>query len=102
MVVVIQHRILLSAQPFVCFLSVCSSPQEIRQLQQKQAGFIREISDLQETIEWKDKKIGVGVSSLRKTVPGKGWAAQQMCFLQKLWFGRVFAWMCMRPSCDTR
>ncbi|XP_021053423.1 leucine-rich repeat flightless-interacting protein 1 isoform X14 [Mus pahari] len=32
--------------------------EEIRQLQQKQAGFIREISDLQETIEWKDKKIG--------------------------------------------
>lgn len=55
------------------FLSVCSSPQEIRQLQQKQAGFIREISDLQETIEWKDKKIGVGLSSLHKTVPGWGW-----------------------------
>lgn len=35
-------------------------PQEIRQLQQKQASYIREISDLQETIEWKDKKIGVG------------------------------------------
>ncbi|XP_051010286.1 leucine-rich repeat flightless-interacting protein 1 isoform X5 [Acomys russatus] len=32
--------------------------EEIRQLQQKQAGFIREISDLQETIEWKDRKIG--------------------------------------------
>ncbi|KAF6114831.1 LRR binding FLII interacting protein 1 [Phyllostomus discolor] len=32
--------------------------QEIRQLQQKQAGYVREISDLQETIEWKDKKIG--------------------------------------------
>ncbi|XP_021089815.1 leucine-rich repeat flightless-interacting protein 1 isoform X20 [Mesocricetus auratus] len=32
--------------------------EEIRQLQQKQAGFVREISDLQETIEWKDKKIG--------------------------------------------
>ncbi|XP_016059077.1 PREDICTED: leucine-rich repeat flightless-interacting protein 1 [Miniopterus natalensis] len=32
--------------------------QEIRQLQQKQASYIREISDLQETIEWKDKKIG--------------------------------------------
>ncbi|XP_058155821.1 leucine-rich repeat flightless-interacting protein 1 isoform X40 [Dasypus novemcinctus] len=32
--------------------------EEIRQLQQKQASFIREISDLQETIEWKDKKIG--------------------------------------------
>ncbi|XP_038939927.1 leucine-rich repeat flightless-interacting protein 1 isoform X47 [Rattus norvegicus] len=32
--------------------------EEIRQLQQKQAGYIREISDLQETIEWKDKKIG--------------------------------------------
>ncbi|XP_053775237.1 leucine-rich repeat flightless-interacting protein 1 isoform X4 [Desmodus rotundus] len=32
--------------------------QEIRQLQQKQASYVREISDLQETIEWKDKKIG--------------------------------------------
>lgn len=25
----------------------------------KQEGFVREISDLQETLEWKDKKIGV-------------------------------------------
>ncbi|KAM5268604.1 leucine-rich repeat flightless-interacting protein 1 isoform 13-T13 [Hipposideros larvatus] len=32
--------------------------EEIRQLQQKQASYIREISDLQETIEWKEKKIG--------------------------------------------
>uniref|UniRef100_A0A8C6CZK1 LRR binding FLII interacting protein 1 n=1 Tax=Moschus moschiferus TaxID=68415 RepID=A0A8C6CZK1_MOSMO len=32
--------------------------EEIRQLQQKQASYISEISDLQETIEWKDKKIG--------------------------------------------
>ncbi|KAM6178451.1 leucine-rich repeat flightless-interacting protein 1 [Rhynchocyon petersi] len=32
--------------------------EEIRQLQQKQASYSREISDLQETIEWKDKKIG--------------------------------------------
>ncbi|XP_029414789.1 leucine-rich repeat flightless-interacting protein 1 isoform X6 [Nannospalax galili] len=32
--------------------------EEIRQLQQKQAGYIREISDLQDTMEWKDKKIG--------------------------------------------
>lgn len=48
----------------VCFLPICSFPQEIRQLQQKQAGYIREISDLQETIEWKDKKIGVGVLGL--------------------------------------
>ncbi|XP_074926011.1 leucine-rich repeat flightless-interacting protein 1 isoform X4 [Chelonoidis abingdonii] len=32
--------------------------EEIRQLQQKQESYIREISDLQETIEWKDKKIG--------------------------------------------
>ncbi|XP_007438373.1 leucine-rich repeat flightless-interacting protein 1 isoform X7 [Python bivittatus] len=31
---------------------------EIRQLQQKQEGFVREITDLQETIEWKEKKIG--------------------------------------------
>ncbi|XP_058556018.1 leucine-rich repeat flightless-interacting protein 1 isoform X44 [Neofelis nebulosa] len=32
--------------------------EEIRQLQQKQASYVRDISDLQETIEWKDKKIG--------------------------------------------
>ncbi|XP_075385334.1 leucine-rich repeat flightless-interacting protein 1 isoform X4 [Tenrec ecaudatus] len=32
--------------------------EEIRQLQQKQATCVRELSDLQETIEWKDKKIG--------------------------------------------
>ncbi|XP_059891483.1 uncharacterized protein lrrfip1a isoform X5 [Gadus macrocephalus] len=31
---------------------------DIRQLRLKQDGFIREISDLQETVEWKDKKIG--------------------------------------------
>ncbi|XP_070693626.1 leucine-rich repeat flightless-interacting protein 2 isoform X9 [Pempheris klunzingeri] len=31
---------------------------EIRQLHIKQEGFVREISDLQETVEWKDKKIG--------------------------------------------
>ncbi|KGL83402.1 Leucine-rich repeat flightless-interacting protein 2, partial [Tinamus guttatus] len=31
---------------------------EIQQLQQKQQNYVREISDLQETIEWKDKKIG--------------------------------------------
>ncbi|NXF81193.1 LRRF2 protein, partial [Sclerurus mexicanus] len=31
---------------------------EIQQLQQKQQTYVREISDLQETIEWKDKKIG--------------------------------------------
>ncbi|XP_074045885.1 leucine-rich repeat flightless-interacting protein 1 isoform X22 [Macrotis lagotis] len=31
---------------------------EIRQLQQKQESYSREVSDLQETIEWKDKKIG--------------------------------------------
>ncbi|XP_075886642.1 uncharacterized protein lrrfip1a isoform X4 [Nelusetta ayraudi] len=31
---------------------------EIRQLRNKQEGFVREISDLQETVEWKDKKIG--------------------------------------------
>ncbi|XP_063173935.1 leucine-rich repeat flightless-interacting protein 1 isoform X5 [Candoia aspera] len=31
---------------------------EIRQLQQKQEGFVRELTDLQETIEWKEKKIG--------------------------------------------
>uniref|UniRef100_A0A3Q3DC65 LRR binding FLII interacting protein 1 n=1 Tax=Hippocampus comes TaxID=109280 RepID=A0A3Q3DC65_HIPCM len=31
---------------------------EIRQLRLKQESFAREISDLQETVEWKDKKIG--------------------------------------------
>ncbi|XP_062861861.1 leucine-rich repeat flightless-interacting protein 2 isoform X10 [Trichomycterus rosablanca] len=31
---------------------------EIRQLRLKQDGFVREISDLQETIEWKNKKVG--------------------------------------------
>ncbi|NXU51512.1 LRRF2 protein, partial [Turnix velox] len=31
---------------------------EIQQLQKKQENYVREISDLQETIEWKDKKIG--------------------------------------------
>ncbi|KAL6485083.1 hypothetical protein MHYP_G00071280 [Metynnis hypsauchen] len=31
---------------------------EIRQLRLRQDGFVREVSDLQETIEWKDKKIG--------------------------------------------
>ncbi|XP_037542760.1 leucine-rich repeat flightless-interacting protein 2 [Nematolebias whitei] len=31
---------------------------EIRQLRLKQDAFVREISDLQETVEWKDKKIG--------------------------------------------
>ncbi|KAM9709986.1 uncharacterized protein lrrfip1a isoform 3-T3 [Menidia menidia] len=31
---------------------------EIRQLRMKQDAFVREISDLQETVEWKDKKIG--------------------------------------------
>ncbi|KAM9347421.1 leucine-rich repeat flightless-interacting protein 2 isoform 2-T2 [Symphorus nematophorus] len=31
---------------------------EIRQLRIKQEGLVREISDLQETVEWKDKKIG--------------------------------------------
>uniref|UniRef100_A0A8C7F8E5 Leucine-rich repeat flightless-interacting protein 2 n=1 Tax=Oncorhynchus kisutch TaxID=8019 RepID=A0A8C7F8E5_ONCKI len=31
---------------------------EIRQMRLKQDGFVREIADLQETVEWKDKKIG--------------------------------------------
>uniref|UniRef100_A0A8C2AHH6 Leucine rich repeat (in FLII) interacting protein 1a n=1 Tax=Cyprinus carpio TaxID=7962 RepID=A0A8C2AHH6_CYPCA len=31
---------------------------EIRQLRLKQDGYVREISDLQETVEWKNKKIG--------------------------------------------
>lgn len=47
------------------FLSSHFAPvsQEIQQLQQKQQSYVREISDLQETIEWKDKKIGVGLST---------------------------------------
>lgn len=65
-------RVLGSSSTGVSFLSNAFSAfslsvpilQEIRQLQQKQASYIREISDLQETIEWKDKKIGVGVASL--------------------------------------
>lgn len=48
---------------FTSFLPT-SSLQEIRQLQNKQAGLSREIADLQETIEWKDKKIGVGDAGL--------------------------------------
>uniref|UniRef100_W5MCA1 LRR binding FLII interacting protein 1 n=1 Tax=Lepisosteus oculatus TaxID=7918 RepID=W5MCA1_LEPOC len=31
---------------------------EVRQLRLKQDGYVREVSDLQETLEWKDKKIG--------------------------------------------
>lgn len=46
--------------PNSAFLPVCLLLQEIRQLQQKQAGLVREVSDLQETIEWKDRKLGVG------------------------------------------
>lgn len=61
----------LSSPPFVFSLNPLSAfflsvpiLQEIRQLQQKQASYIRDISDLQETIEWKDKKIGVGLPRL--------------------------------------
>lgn len=32
----------------------------------KQEGFVREISDLQETVEWKDKKIGVRLPSTQR------------------------------------
>ena len=39
--------------------------QEIRQLRLKQEGFVREIADLQETVEWKDKKMGVRPASQR-------------------------------------
>lgn len=35
--------------------------QEVHQLQVKQDGLFREISDLQETVEWKNKKISVGL-----------------------------------------
>ncbi|MEE6490883.1 hypothetical protein FKM82_016040 [Ascaphus truei] len=40
---------------------------EIRQLQQKQEGSTCEICDLKETIEWKDKKIGVGLCDRHST-----------------------------------
>lgn len=33
----------------------------------KQEGFVREISDLQETVEWKDKKIGVRLPSTQRS-----------------------------------
>lgn len=36
-----------------------TTEQEIRQLHLQQEGNVREIADLQETLEWKDKKIGV-------------------------------------------
>lgn len=45
--------------------SASHAVQEIRQLNMKQEGFVREISDLQETVEWKDKKIGVRLLSPR-------------------------------------
>ncbi|XP_021103040.1 leucine-rich repeat flightless-interacting protein 1 isoform X33 [Heterocephalus glaber] len=46
--------------------------EEIRQLQQKQASYIGEISDLQETIEWKDKKIGKHGITLNSEVATNG------------------------------
>lgn len=45
--------------------SASHAVQDIRQLNMKQEGFLREISDLQETVEWKDKKIGVRLLSPR-------------------------------------
>lgn len=48
----LSHSTLQTLSPF-------PAAQEIRQLRMKQEGFVREISDLQETVEWKDKKIGV-------------------------------------------
>lgn len=58
------HCSLFLSNPVSAFFPSVPILQEIRQLQQKQESYIREISDLQETIEWKDKKIGVGLTSL--------------------------------------
>lgn len=57
------HELLLSLtlSNFIPFRAA----QEIRQLRIKQEGFVREITDLQETVEWKDKKIGVRPRSLQ-------------------------------------
>ncbi|KAG7255745.1 hypothetical protein CRUP_013492 [Coryphaenoides rupestris] len=41
---------------------------DIRQLRLKQDGFIREISDLQETVEWKDKKDLAAAAMSRKVL----------------------------------
>lgn len=47
------HPILLSSSHYG------ANVQEIRQLNLQRDGYVREIADLQETLEWKDKKIGV-------------------------------------------
>lgn len=53
--------------------------QEIRQLIIKQEGFVREISDLQETVEWKDKKIGVRPLNLQRCLPFSQLALRFAC-----------------------
>lgn len=40
-------------------LALMAGAQEAQQSRGKQADYIREIADLQETLEWKDKKIRV-------------------------------------------
>lgn len=61
---------------YLLSVSLCvPAPQEIRQLQQKQESYIREISDLQETIEWKDKKIGVGTHTTSEICSVSHWAS---------------------------
>lgn len=83
-------RFVFLLNPFSAFFLSVPIPQEIRQLQQKQASYIREISDLQETIEWKDKKIGVGLPSLWDCAKG-----QSVCRCRNA---------CVSvhvPSCDT-
>lgn len=59
----LQMHVPLFSSPAQTFAS--HAVQEIRQLNMKQEGFVREISDLQETVEWKDKKIGVRLLSPR-------------------------------------
>lgn len=64
--------------------------QEIRQLHMKQEGFVREISDLQETLEWKDKKIGVRLLSPR----GGG-------FLSQFHFSCAWHWLLLFILCTS-
>lgn len=57
----------------------CSTPlQESQRMQTKLDALTREVFDLQETINWKDKKIGVGglMQVLWQSLRGKRW----LCF----------------------
>lgn len=60
--VVFSHILLLIFSYLsICFplLAIMAGAQDAQQSRGKQADYIREISDLQETLEWKDKKIRV-------------------------------------------